>query len=144
MTRHDAGKYAAKHPPDASLDPVLAEALTRAASNGEVTCAAAFRVVEQIGVSPAAVGQALDLLEYRITKCQLGLFGWGPQKKIVGAAPEVAEDLRLALEGASEEGVISCAACWKIAEKLGLSKLTVAAACDHLRLKVTPCQLGAF
>jgi hypothetical protein len=142
--RNDAAKYAAKHPVGIPLDPVLGEALGKVAIDGEIPCSAAFRVAEETGAAPDAVGQAMDLLEYRITKCQLGLFGYGAHKKIVRPAEEVSEELRLLLESSSHDGRVSCAACWALAEQLGLPRLAVAAACDRLGLKITPCQLGAF
>ncbi len=144
MTRMDAGKYSAKHPPGTQLDPTLAAAVRQAAADGELTCAAAFRIAEQSGASPAAVGRTLDLLEYRITKCQLGLFGYEPHKKIVEPATEVDDDLRSRLEGSAVEGTLSCEACWSLAEELGRKRLEVAAACEALGIKITPCQLGAF
>jgi hypothetical protein len=39
---------------------------------------------------------------------------------------------------------LPCLAAWEIAEKLGIKRLDVCAACEHLRIKIKPCQLGAF
>ncbi len=144
MTRDHAGKYRAKHPPGTQLDPTLAAAVMQAATDSELTCAAAFRIAEQYGAAPLAVGQTLDLLEYRIAKCQLGLFGYEPQKKIVKAAAQVDAELRSSLERSAVEGRVSCQTCWSLADELGRSRLDVAAACEALGLKITPCQLGAF
>lgn len=145
MTRKNAGKYAAKHPPDTQLDPALAHVVQQAAGDkGEITCAAAFVVAAQSGVLPSQVGETVDLLELRITKCQLGLFGYEPGKKLIKPAEVVADDLRAALLSLAGNGEISCAACWETADRLGVSRLAVASACDRLGLKITPCQLGAF
>jgi hypothetical protein len=39
---------------------------------------------------------------------------------------------------------LSCAAAWEIADRLGVKRLEVGAACENLKIKVKPCQLGAF
>lgn len=144
MTRHDAGKYRAKHPSAAAPDPAMAAAVAEKTQNERLTCAAAFVVAERLAVAPSAVGTTADLLEYRIVACQLGLFGYSPEKRIVTPAEDVSDDLRDRLARGTVGGRISCAACWDVAQALGLSKLAVAGACEHLGLKIVSCQLGAF
>lgn len=144
MTRQDAGKYRAKHPSDATPDPAIAAALAETVQDGRLTCAAAFAAAEALGVAPSAVGTTADLLEYRIVACQLGLFGYSPEKRIVTPAEAVSDDLRERLERDTVNGRISCDACWDTARAVGIPKLAVAAACERLGLKVSPCQLGAF
>lgn len=144
MAHEDAGHYAAKHPAGTASDPALAAALTERAKDDRVTCASAMEVATGLGVAPSVVGTALDLLEYRITRCQLGLFGYQPEKKIVEPAGQIADDLREKLREAAPEGSLSCASSWEIAAALGVAKMDVAAACEALGLKVRPCQLGAF
>lgn len=144
MTPEDPEHYRAKHPKGAAPDPELAAALSEAAENGRITCAAAFRIVETLGVDPGDLGVTADLLEIRIIHCQLGLFGFEPEKRIVRPAEEVPADLRARLEKAVAGGRISCASLWEIADESGLGRMTVAAACERLTLKVGPCQIGAF
>jgi hypothetical protein len=143
MTHEDAGHYAAKHP-DETSDPVIATAITAKAEGGSITCAAAFSLLDTLEVSPTAIGRTADLLEVRITRCQLGLFGYKPEKKIVKPADEVAEELRQQLDRAAVEGSITCASGWEIAQALGIAKMAVAAACERLGLRIIQCQLGAF
>jgi hypothetical protein len=136
--------YRAKHPQGTICDPDLAPALSEIAEDGRITCAAACRLAETLGVDPAELGKAADLLELRIIRCQLGLFGYEPEKRIVRPAETVSGHLRERLEATIVEGKISCASLWETAESLGLEKLDVSAACEHLKVKVTPCKLGAF
>lgn len=144
MTHEDAGHYAAKHPAGTEPDPKVAASLRARAENERISCAVAFAVAADLGVTASELGRALDLLEYRITHCQLGLFGYSPEKKIVTAAAEVSDELSSRLRDAVSEGRIACAACWRIAEALGLGKMATSAACECLGLKIGPCQLGAF
>lgn len=144
MTHEDAGHYRAKHPDGTLYDPALADALTERAEDDRVTCTAAFDLVETFKVAASEVGKTADLLEFRITECQLGLFGYSPEKRIVKPAEEVSDDLRDHLLGAAADGRITCAVCWNIARTLGLEKMAVSEACEKLGLKVKNCQLGAF
>jgi hypothetical protein len=144
MTHEDAGHYRAKHPQGTTPDPALAAALAQRAEDGLITCKAAHDVAAALGAAPSAVGTTADLLEYRIVECQLGLFGYSPEKRIVKPAAEVSPALREQLERHATEGTIDCASCWRIAETLGLQKMAVSAACERLGLKIKPCQLGAF
>jgi hypothetical protein len=144
MTHEDAGHYRAKHPDGTLYDPALADALTERAQDDRVTCAAAYDLAEAFEVAPLEVGKTADLLEFRIVECQMGLFGYSPEKRIVKAADEVSDDLRDHLLGAAADGRIACAVCWNIARTLALEKMAVSAACEHLGLKVKNCQLGAF
>ncbi len=144
MTHEDAGKYSAKHPAGTTCDPVLAEEVRQKAQNERLTCSAAHEIAERFNVVPAEVGKTIDLLEYRITKCQMGLFGYSPEKKIVGPAEEISDELRNRIENAANDEKISCAECWKVAGELGIKKMAVSSACEALGIKITPCQLGAF
>lgn len=144
MTHEDAGHYGAKHPSGTAYSPQVADALKEKAHDGRITCAAAHEVATSLGVTPAEVGKTSDLLEYRLIECQLGLFGYSPQRRIVKPAEEVSDELRERLARATRRGKISCAACWRIADALGLEKIAVSAACETLTIKIVHCQLGAF
>lgn len=136
--------YSAKHPAGTKPDPAIAAALKVTAANERVTCAQAHDLAGRLGVAPAEVGKTMDLLEYRIIECQMGIFGYEPEKKVLVAAEAVTDELRHLLEGASLDGRVSCVACWEVASALGVEKMAVAAACERLGLKIKPCQLGAF
>lgn len=144
MPHEYAGHYSTKHPDGTAYDPALADALRERAEDGRITCVAAFEVADALGASPEEVGKTADLLEYRIIKCQLGLFGYSPEKRIVRPSEHVPDDLRRRLLAAVADGKISCSAVWDIAAELSLDKMTVSGACEGLGLKVGPCQIGAF
>jgi hypothetical protein len=144
MAHEDAGHYAAKHPSGTPYDPALAAALKEIAVDSRITCTAAHDLAGASKVSPAEIGKTADLLEFRVIECQMGLYGYSPEKRIVKAAEQVSDDLRARLLAATNDGRISCASCWKIAQTLGIERMAVADACEGLGLKVKPCQLGAF
>jgi hypothetical protein len=143
VTHEDAGKYRAKHPAGSAVDASIAAALKQKVDAGRVTCAAAFDVAAT-GVAPAEVGKTIDLLEYRIIECQLGLFGYEPRGKVVEPAHAVSDDLRTQLDRFAQSGEISCASAWGIADQLGLQRMAVSSACEPLHIRVRRCQLGAF
>ncbi len=65
--------------PDAEIQ----SKIIQRAKNGELPCAVAFDLVKQLGISPAEVGQYADRAKLRLVKCQLGLFGYQPEKRLV-------------------------------------------------------------
>ena len=144
MARKDKGHYAKKHPSDRKIDQKLAEAVQNRTSQGQISCAAAFKIVGDLEVSPPEVGFTIDVLEIRVTKCQLGLFGYNPPKGFVEPAESVSSDLENAVRKALVNDRLSCTAAWEIAERLGIGKMDVTAACEALKIKIASCQLGTF
>lgn len=144
MITDRAGKYSGKHPAGTIADPAIVTAIVEAADHGQLSCSLAHDLASKLGVAPADFGKTLDLLDYRITACQLGLFGHSPETKIVSQAETVSDVLRERLVGAVPHDKITCEACWEVAQELGMERLSVACACETLGLKIGPCQLGAF
>jgi len=144
MTHSDEGHYAQKHPTESKIDPKIADMLKDCASAGEISCAEAHQLAEKVPVSPEDIGVALDLMEIRIVKCQLGLFGYQPVKRIVKPSDTVSPELEKAIREHLVNDRLPCASSWRIAKDTGLRKMEVAAACETLHIKITPCQLGAF
>ncbi len=140
MTHEDAGHYAAKHPQGTELNAAIAADIEKKAQNNGLSCAAAHA----IGAAPAEVGRNMDLMEVRLSKCQLGLFGYSPNKKIVTPAESVATELEAAINAVAVDGRLSCESAWQVAAAQGIKRLELSAACEALGLKVKPCQLGAF
>ncbi len=137
-------KFSEKHGAGATLDPAIAEAVQQRATDATLPCALAFKIASELDVAPAAVGRALDLMEYRLVKCQLGLFGYGDRQKLVSPLPDPPEPLRSALSAAETDGRLACRDAWEIAARVDVPKLRVAGACEGLGIKIKPCQLGAF
>ena len=118
--------------------------LKRKIRDGKVSCAVAHRIAEELGVTPAEVGVAIDLLEARIERCQLGLYGYRPKRRIVEAAENISPELEEAIRGTLSEGKLTCLSSWEIAKRFGISKMAVSSACEKLGIKISSCQLGAF
>ncbi len=144
MTHEDRGHYAKKHPPDRKVQPEIAEALKQKATKRKVSCAAAHKIAGDLNVPPAEVGFTIDTLEIRIIKCQMGLYGYHPEKRIVKPAETVTQSLEKAIRDALVNGKIECAAAWDIAKKFGIARMDVSSACETLKVKISSCQLGAF
>ena len=144
MTHHDAGHYKAKHPAGRKLNEAAAAAVREKAGDGRISCAEAARIAGRLKIGMPDVGETIDLLEIHLEKCQLGLFGYSPEKIIVKPAAKVEPDLADAIRGALVKGRLPCAAAWEIAARTGKSRMEVSAACEALKVKVKPCQLGAF
>ena len=145
MTRNKIGHFAAKHPPGTTPAPQLAQALQCEARDGGIGCAAAHAIAASLALEPIVVGQAADLLELRIQRCQLGLFGYGAKAKQVAPAAEVSPALESVLRQAADpKGCLECTQAWQLAHRHGLARLALADACEALKIKIVRCQLGAF
>lgn len=126
------------------IDEAISKKIHSLAKNGIVPCATAHRIAKDFGVLPLEIGVQIDLLEYRISQCQNGLFGYTPKTKKINPDIEVSKELKDALDEANTDNRISCAGCWKIAATLKIKKVAVASACEKMDIKIKPCQLGAF
>ena len=144
MTHKDAGNYKAKHSPDVKVNEKIARAVEKKTIDGKITCANAEKIAGEERAVMQEVGVTLDLVGIQISKCQLGLFGYGPEKMIVKPAKTVPGELEKAINGALINNRLPCAAAWSIAERFGISRMEVSSACEALKIKVKPCQLGAF
>ena len=143
----DAGHYAGKHPEGTELNSSAAGAVKSRVQNERISCRAAHEAAAEIGVGPDIIGRTLDLLEIRITGCQLGLFGHkggGEHGKAELKMPENAAEIsRLIRQKAGNNG-ISCLELWLIADENGCTKPEAAAVCDDCNVNISGCQLGAF
>jgi hypothetical protein len=144
MSHENAGHYAAKHAPGTQLNSQIAEFVKQRTSDGKITCTNAHRIATELNVSPAEVGVTIDLLESQISKCQLGLFGYGQKKRIVQPAEQVSPELKQAIEEVQTDNCLSCLSSWELAKQFGISRIDIAAACEALGVKIVSCQLGTF
>lgn len=142
MKHEDKGSFRDKHP-GVTADPEIAEALRNASEKGAISCAAATRLADFLRKDMATIGMHLDLLNIQLTRCQLGLFGY-PQGRIVNAAIAAPPDIERAIRAALRDGRLPCLDSWEIAHRFAVPKMEVAAICEALKIKVKPCQLGAF
>jgi hypothetical protein len=144
MTHEDAGHYAAKHAAGTKPAPGIEEAVRGKIKDGRVTCAVIHKIASDLKVIPAEVGVAADLMEARLIRCQMGLFGYTPDSRIVEPASEVSPELEAAIKKSLVDGRITCLSCWGIAKEFGIARMDVASACETLHVKISSCQLGAF
>jgi hypothetical protein len=126
------------------VDEQIVAIVNERAKEGALGCAEAFRIAEELGVAPLAVGKAADAANVRLVRCQLGLFGYGEHKRIVRPAENVPPELERAIREGLTEGRLPCATAWAIADRLGLSRMDVSNAAERLSIRIKPCQLGAF
>lgn len=144
MTHKDKGHFRQKHPSNQERNPLVAEAVEGRALEGEISCAVAFTIAEDLKVPPAEVGRTIDLMEMKIVKCQMGLYGYKPKRRIVEPAEEVSPKLEEEIRQALVNERLPCEAAWKIAKRLGHTRMAVSSACEALEIKISPCQLGSF
>ena len=119
-------------------------AVIKNAAKGTLACAVAFKIAKELGVSPAEIGKTVDLLDLRLNKCQLGLFGYQPDKKAVKARAPENREMEEALRNALVDGKLACRQVWDVADRFKVPKMAVSGACEYLGIKIKPCQLGAF
>jgi hypothetical protein len=147
MAHEYSGKYATKHPPDTTLNKQIAEKIREKSPGSGLSCVTGEEISKELEVDMSAVGITADLLEIKIKRCQLGLFGYDKKPnhgKDIQAADTVSDEMKNALEETAENGAVTCAALWTIADRLGVKRKAVSAACETLNLKIRVCQLGAF
>ena len=144
MTHADKDKYFQKHPGQTKVADILRQNILQKATNNNMSCTVAEETAQVSRTTLAETGVALDILNINIVECQLGLFGYSTQKKIVQPTKEVVPSLKDEIQQALISGRLPCATAWEIARKLNLPRMKVSAACEALQVKIKPCQLGAF
>jgi len=147
MTHEDEGKYSAKHRSGTTINEQVARMVREKSPGGEIACVTCEKISKELEVEISEVGITVDLLEIKIKKCQLGLFGYGKKPnhgKEIQVADSVSDEMKRAIEEAAENGKVTCAALWAIADRLGTKRKEVSAACETLKLKIRECQLGTF
>ena len=147
MTHEDAGKYSTKHRSGIIINKQVARMVREKSPGGEIACVTCEKISKELEVEISEVGITVDLLEIKIKKCQLGLFGYGKKPnhgKGIQAVDSVSYEMKCAIEEAAENGKVTCAALWTIADQLGTKRKEVSAACETLKLKIRECQLGTF
>lgn len=130
------------------MDERIHQAMIERLQDGQLPCNQAFAIAHILEVEPQAVGLAAEDAGIRISRCQLGLFGYGPKAegkhKIVHAMENVPERLAARLRAAADGQDITCKAIWEVADGLGLKRIEASSAVEAMGLKVSRCQLGCF
>lgn len=144
MTKDKGQKFSQKHGPDANADPVIKDKIIDNVKDGELACAVAFKIAAELEVSPAEIGKTVDLLDLKLSKCQLGLYGYKPHKKKVRAQKSENQQMETSIRDALVDGKLACRDAWAISSRYNVPKMVVSSACEFLGIKIKPCQLGAF
>jgi len=144
MSKQNAGHYAAKHPPGTRVAPSIEQAIRDRLTENKITCRAAHEIAATLGVSPQEVGVGIDLLEARISQCQLGLFGHGQPHEDASSPDTVPAELRADIEAAVINGRLGCAGAWRIADARDIPRARITKFCNAMKVKISKCQIGAF
>src|SRR5450759_5277049 len=108
MTHLDKGKYFQKHSNQAKVDDSLRQEIMQKAKENNIACAVAEEISQRKEMTLGEVGMAIDLLNINLVECQLGLFGYSPQKKIVQPANEVVPVLKENICAALDNSRLPC------------------------------------
>jgi hypothetical protein len=144
MGHDDAGHFAAKHSEKDKPAQTLLDAVNEMSIDGSISCYTAFKLASNLKEKPENLGIAIDFLEIKISKCQLGLFGYQPDKKIARIVDSVLPELQEKIQKRLMGNKLTCNDAWEIAQGAGIKKMDVADACETLKIKISRCQLGAF
>jgi hypothetical protein len=126
------------------LNPQVCEQVRARAREDGLLCVDAFRIAEEFGLRPRQVGGAADQAGVRLSRCQLGCFGYGEPKSIIKAAETVAPELEQAMRDGLVLGRLPCPVAWALAARFGMPKLHIANAAEKLGIRISDCQLGSF
>lgn len=130
------------------MEEQILQAMQDHLKDGKLPCNQAHAIAQRLHADPLTVGMAANQARIRISRCQLGLFGYGPKvegkHKIVHPMDEVPERLAARLRAQAEGDSITCTAVWEVADGLGYPRLEASSAVEAMGLKVSRCQLGCF
>jgi len=136
-------KYKKEH-----MDERLHQAMVERLQDGKLPCNRAFAIAQILDLEPLTVGLTANETGIRISRCQLGLFGYGPKAegkhKIVHAMADVPERLAALLRAEAEGENITCDAVWRVADGLGYKRIEASSAVEAMGLRVSRCQLACF
>ena len=137
-------KFADKHRPDEKPDSLIKYEILKHSLNSELSCVSAFLIAKELNVSPGKVGMTADLINCRLIKCQLGLFGYRPDKKITKPLKTANQNLKNTITDNLVEGKLACKFAWDIASRFKVNKMTISNICEGMNIKINECQLGVF
>ena len=130
------------------MDKQLHQSMLDNLEDGRLPCNRAHAIAQNLDLEPLQVGFAANETNIRISRCQLGLFGYGPKAegkhKIVHPMDEVPERLAARLRAQADGENITCKAVWEVADKLGYKRIEASSAVEAMGLTVSRCQLGCF
>jgi len=144
MSKKEKRPFSKKHDPGLRPDPNIVKEMRKRATDRGISCAHAFEIADNLRMDPKAVGRTADALDIPIVKCQLGLFGYKPDKKIVTPEDAPNQEVEDAVKGSSVNNRLSCEKAWKIAAQFNMSRLALSNVCQANSIQIKTCRLGAF
>lgn len=142
------------------IDEAVAQAIRKYLDDDKLPCATAFTIAKAQEIKPSLVGHTADALRIKLSRCQLGLFGY-PGKtgwdlpNLVSNRPitehPIPEGLETAIRDAATapsdeatEHQLTCAKAWNLAARFNTPRMLVGYLADQLGVRIVACQLGAF
>jgi hypothetical protein len=144
MSTKKGKTFSVKHNPNLLPDPRIEREMCKQAINRKIPCALAFEIARVLGMTTMEVGQTADLMNIAVVKCQLGLFGYQPENKIIKAEDTSNRALKEAIVESAENNRLSCESAWQIAKQFNINKLAVGNISQANGIQIKTCQLGAF
>ena len=144
MSRSTKKSFSEKHGADQKPEDFIQKEVQKRIKDNAIACAVIFDIAKLLNVLPDRVGRTADLMNIRLAKCQLGLFGYPPKNKIVEPASDIDPELSDAIRKGIVGDRLPCRVAWEIAARFGIPRMTVSGTCEALGIKIKPCQLGAF
>ena len=129
---------------EAKIDDRIKTLVLENSENRKLNCAIAHKIANDYNISAGDIGRHADLLDIRLAKCQMGLFGYPQGSKIVKPSESINPELEKAIKGKVLNNKLSCREAWDIASDMKISKIEVSNTCEALKIKINKCQLGAF
>jgi hypothetical protein len=134
--------------PDLTADADITAAIQNHLTEGKLGCASAFAIARDLARDPLSVGQTADAVGTRLTRCQLGLFGypnkqgWQTSGVVELAVPDGLEEAIAA--ACTPEGDLTCSAAWSLADSFRIPRMQLGWVAEELDIRIVACQLGAF
>ena len=124
----------------------LSAQLTSYLVSERLPCVIAFHAANELGITVRELGAAVDNADVRVSRCQLGLFGFEEfgEKRFTGCVAKVPSELREALVASASSNTVPCIVAWRIADDLGVPRILVGVAANEMGIRITRCQLGCF
>ncbi|MEE8593927.1 MAG: hypothetical protein V3T03_07370 [Candidatus Bipolaricaulota bacterium] len=124
----------------------LSTQLTAYLVSERLPCVVAFHAANELGVTARELSTVANDADVRISRCQLGLFGFEEfgEKRFSGCVAVIPSELRDALTEGSTSKAIPCLAAWRIADDLAIPRILVGVAANEMGIRITHCQLGCF
>ena len=144
MSTKKGKTFSEKHDPNLLPDPVIEKEMRKRAIKQTIPCALALEIARDLSMTTMEVGQTADLMNISVEKCQLGLFGYQPEKKIIKAEDTSNLSLKGAIIESAENNRLSCERAWQIAGQFNVNKLVVGNVSQANGIQIKSCQLGAF